>query len=269
MDSLAETGKTLGVDPILLMCWAFAGLACVVHVILLWWMPPSWVIFFREKGLLVLLMKNQAWIKFVTWIEQKRTTSVVWWRSLFVIYSLWIVIKGPYSIVQRLISNPDTSRLVGMAIVLPVGLAGVLWIPSTNFIDWLREKLPSGWIETPGSSESIVWVTGLIIACLCGSLELLNSVYPPLIKMLLGDVPLHIYHVGILLAAGFACIMTGIEVDGNYDDAVEPQTRYQQTRTYHMAFFSISLCAVVVTYLVLPAVDRKSFLSESMKPMRS
>lgn len=297
----SEVGKLIGVDPVLLMFWAFAGFVCIVHVILLWWMPPKWVIFLMEKGILVFLLEwamkpfvafvrlfykpdpnahsTGWWVRLVALVEENRTTNLVCWRILFVFYALWtMIMAGPYSLLQRLVSNPDTSRLIGVAIVGPIGIATVLWTlmnPRVNYISWISAHLPSGWIEPPGSSESIVWVTFLTVGILCGSLEFLQAFYPPIVKLFLGDVPISIYHAGIVMAAGFACVMTGIEVDGNHvgpanNEADEDMRRvegYHKARAYHLGFLAVSLFAVVTTYLVLPAVDRKSFLSEDMRPM--
>lgn len=298
-DSLGYTavGKLIGVDPVLLMLWALAGFACIVHVILLWWMPSSWVVFLRERGVISFILEwsmkpfvaffhlfykpdpnaphsTSWWVKIVSWVEEKRTTSVVWWRVLFVFNVIYtMMMQGPYFLLQQLLSEPDTSRLIGLGIVAPVGLAAILWTlmnPRVNYISWLSGQLPSGWIEPPGSSESIVWVTGLTVGFMCGSLELLNALYPPIIKLFLGDVSLSVYHAGIMLAAGFTCIMTGLEVDGNYEKSNEggdDERQYKRTRTYHLSIFLTSLFAVVITYLVLPAVDRKSFLPDNMRPL--
>jgi hypothetical protein len=273
----SAVGNWLGVDPVLLMFWTFAGWVCVFHIFLLWWMSPSMVSFFRGDGIFLgkvpgMTWVRNKWVKFVRKVEDKRTGSIVWWRIMWVFYAIWTAImQGPYNLLMQLMSNPDTSRLIGMGVIFPIGLACYLWVfmnPRLPFMAWAIKKLPSGWIEPPGSTESIVWITVFTVGILCGAVEFLHAFYPPIVKLVLGDVPVPLFHAGILIAAGFACIMTGIDVDGNHPKSPEDTTKsYQRARSTHIAILGVSLLAVVVTYLVLPAVDRKSFLSISMRPM--
>ena len=305
-DALGYTvvGELIGIDPILLMYWVFAGGACLFHVCLLWFLSSSWVVFLREKGILMFLLEWLAkpfvaffhlfykpkhdpnappstswWVRLVDWVEEKRTTSVYWWYILFLSYSIWtMLMEGPYSLIQRIVSDPDTSCIIFMGIVAPIGIATITWTlmnPSVYYIGWISSILPSGWIQPPGSSESIVWVTGVTLCFLCGTLELLNAIYPPVVNIFMGDVSLPVFYAGIVIATAFACIMSGIEIDGNHasaDSEDEERNRiesYHNSRVYHLGFLSISLMAVVLTYIVLPAVDRKSFLPDNMRPMRN
>ena len=268
-------GKQFGVDPVMLMFWAFAGWVCVLHIFLLWWMPPAWVSFFCGDGIFLgmisgMIWLRNKWVKIVKKVEDKRTGSIVWWRIMWLLYAAWAaMMQGPYNLLMRLIGNPDTSRLICMGVIVPIGLACFLWVfmdPRLPFIDWATKKLPPGWVEPPGSTESIVWVTVFTVGMVCGSVEFLNAFYPPIVKLALGDVPVPVFHAGIMIAAGFACIMTGIDADGNHRSQ-DPTESYKRARSTHIAILGVSLLSVVVTYMVLPALDRKSFISRSMRPM--
>lgn len=279
----ALLGKWLGVEPVMMMFWMFAGWACVLHVLLMWWMPPYLVSYFLGDGIFlgnVSFVKSlrDRWVKCVTYVEELRTGSVVWWRVLWIFYALWaMAMQGPVSIIMHLIGNPDTSRVIGMGVIAPLGMACYLWVfmnPRYPFIDLAIKFLPSGWIEPPGSTESIVWVTILMAGMICGSVEFMNAFYPPIVKLALGDMPVPVFHASIMIAAGFSCVMAGVEVDGNHvskSDDSDPMKKkvesYERARSTHMAVLGVSLVAVATAYVVLPALDRQSFLSGSMRPM--
>lgn len=247
------------VSPTLLIAWMALGVVCVGHVFLLRSMGPSAVHFFcGESGIKAWLVRTgiarSAVTPFARWIS----TGWPLWVFALGILLYRIFFEGPLDFIIQILGNPNLSRAFGMIFVVPIGIAAACWT-------FFSSKLASRLLAPVSNGEVIVWVTVMVAGSVSLFVEVLREASPKTLDLLLGDLTPALFYTCVGLACAFACVVAGLDYDGNKDAASTkelPGTGL--ARSLHLLVLAIALLAAVAAVFVVPAVDRRQFAAANV-----
>ena len=230
------------------MVAGFASLACVLHNLVLMYLPVE----------ALHLLRAEAWPKLATmmrvgkgvdWVEDalRKRGWIMWVIDKLNLVGATTML--PICFAWRIASSPTTSRLLLVAVLAPFWLAVAAWlvVPEEGRDD--PDDGPEQRDAAP--NRQIVRVTLVALVVFVAAYEIVRASSPAFAQWLVGaDVRPRAFVAGLVAAFSLATVLSGIDVD---------QDASLDARDTHMSSLFVALLAAAAVHIVMPLINRSRF----------